>query len=70
VTCASSTRSPAPDTSSPPNTYLGWELLRRFEGCARPTWTVDVRGLLLWPGPSWGRMSTDEPWDYVVTPSS
>ncbi|MFJ1664841.1 hypothetical protein ACIOK4_00340 [Streptomyces bottropensis] len=29
-----------------------------------------IAGLLLWPGDpflSWGRLSTDEPWDFVVT---
>ncbi len=29
-----------------------------------------IAGLLLWPGDpflSWGRMSTDEPWDFIVT---
>jgi hypothetical protein len=124
------------------DTYLGWDELAHFDGCARPAWTVDLRtqadvfrdrqrdgkhecaneecfhsdrytrttvrivclscqaactvesedgvrrgssktvtkgygqpprrvaGLLLWPGDpflSWGRLATDEPWDFVVT---
>lgn len=124
------------------DTYLGWDLLRHFDSCTRPQWTVDVRrednvfrarhggekhdcpnegcyhgdryerttvrivctscqmahvikseeglhssstknathgygqqprkvaGLLLWPGEpflSFGRLSSDEPWDYLVT---
>lgn len=124
------------------DTYVGWDELQHFDGCARPAWTVDIRtqadvfrrpvsgdkhecavkecvhgdrytrttvrivclscqaactvesedgvsrgssktvtdgygqpprriaGLLLWPGEpflSWGRLSTDEPWDFVVT---
>ncbi|MDX3033014.1 hypothetical protein [Streptomyces scabiei] len=123
-------------------TYLGWDQLQHFDGCARPAWTVDFRtehdafrsrhggckhecpneecwhgdryerttvrivclscqaactvdsetglrrgssktvtngfgqpprrmaGLLLWPGePFWnfGRLSTEEPWDFIVT---
>ncbi|MEH0426596.1 hypothetical protein QBB34_09735 [Streptomyces stelliscabiei] len=125
-------------------TYLGWDLLVHFEGCAKPAWTVDAKveddvfrarhggethecpneecwhgdrfrrttvrivcfsctraymldsekelqagqpktitkgygqaprrmaGLLLWPGePFWnfGRLSTEEPWDFIVTRS-
>jgi hypothetical protein len=125
------------------STYVGWDLLQHFDGCARPEWTVDVRteddvfraregggkhecaneecehrgdrfrqttvrivcfsctrahtlasedclsvgsaktltkgygqpprrmaGLLLWPGEpflSFGRLATDEPWDYIIT---